>query len=262
MKYVDIQPSKHLRDIVSHYWTFEVPELEGPGNTVHHETLPEPGFTIAFIHQPYFTGIRLQGPQLRKFQMKIPSHSFFIGINFHPWINSQTVFGEKERLINTTDLAPTIVGQTIFREIDPTKLNGGFDGFALLERGLERLIDGYPLSYDPLIRFICLQLRKNQPIHEAIKDIPSSLRPIQKRFKAFTGLTMGEYKNIERIRRTFLSLLENGENPTQQIVREGFYDQSHFLNSFKNYMNRPVDDFMRYIHKIQIESQEIDAFLQ
>ncbi|MEM8585510.1 MAG: AraC family transcriptional regulator [Bacteroidota bacterium] len=264
MKFQEVKPSKGLEHVVAHYWKFEVDEQASSGQVVEHETLPESSLSVVFINQPYFTGIRLQGPHQVKFNLSIPPGSIFVGIKFQPWLNIESICADKRALLNQTCLAPSFLGEEIFPEIDPHDLHIGFADFDLLELGLRRLMANTTIAQDQMVRFLCLSLRMQDKvsIRELVKDVPLSLRPIQKRFKAVTGISMSEYRNIERVRNTFIAIHANQGHSIDYIYENGYYDHAHFINDFKKYMDRPLSDFLKYIDGIELEEHKIDAFLQ
>ncbi|MEM6879613.1 MAG: AraC family transcriptional regulator [Bacteroidota bacterium] len=264
MKFQEVKPSKELEQLVVHYWKFEVDNRVPPGQMVEHETLPESSLSVVFINHPGFTGIRLQGPHQAKFKIDIPPESIFIGIKFQPWIQIDSICADKQELLNLTSPAPSFLGEEIFPEIDPHSLQIGFSDFELLEVGLRRLLAGVSITLDPMVKYLCLSMRMQDKvsIRELVKDVPLSLRPIQKRFKAVTGISMSEYRNIERVRNTFISIQANQGHPIDYIYENGYYDHAHFINDFKKYMDRPLSDFLKYIDGIELEEHKIDAFLQ
>mgnify|MGYP000296465777 CR=1 FL=1 len=106
-----------------------------------------------------------------------------------------------------------------------------------IERGLQRLVSHHQVQFDPLVKYICLQLSQHdKTVNEITKDIPMSIRPIQKHFKKITGLTMVEFRNIERLRASSKKIFYNKKGLSDTALEHGFTDHAHFIHSFQKYM--------------------------
>ena len=88
---------------------------------------------------------------------------------------------------------------TFFEEVNFSKLKPGFENLSLIENCLEKLLSQTPIAKSELVQFICLELESGKPVSEIVKQIPLSIRPIQKQFKSITGITMKQYANIVRL---------------------------------------------------------------
>lgn len=186
MQYTETTLASTFSDLILNCWKFEVPE---GGLPFIHETMPENTLSLVFINQPYYKGMRLLGPQTKKFQQQVYPGSVYLGIRFNPWVNFGNLFEDKSTLVNQTTTLPDCIREN-FKELKPSDLSFNFSDYHLIEKGLLRLIARHNLTTDSLTKFICLQLESGIKIHELIKEIPLSVRPIQKHFKSVTGITM------------------------------------------------------------------------
>jgi AraC-like DNA-binding protein len=105
-----------------------------------------------------------------------------------------------------------------------------------IEKGLANLSNHFNITSDPLVKFICLQLDSGSKINDLIKDIPLSIRPIQKHFKKITGMTMTEFRNINKLRNTVRMIHSKQMNISHAAFENGYTDHAHFMNTFKKRM--------------------------
>lgn len=73
----------------------------------------------------------------------------------------------------------------------------------------------------------------NQPLNLFMfsKLFGKSTYQILRAFKSYTGLTPGQFKNLNRINKA-KSLIKQGCSLTEVAMECGYYDQSHFIHSF------------------------------
>lgn len=251
MKYTETLPSSEFSELIANYWAFEVPPSAGEGKPFAHETMPENNVSIVFIHQPYFQGIRLLGPQIKMFKQQVYPGSVYLGIRFNPWVKMDGVIDSKAALINQTSASPEYLKE-VFREIEVQTFGQEFPDYSLLETGLLRLIENQKVMVDPLVKYICLQLKKEIGIEALVKTIPLSIRPIQKRFKATTGISMSRFRSIDRLQKTVKMIYLEQASVTSAAHLNDYADHSHFLNTFRKYMDSSVKDFLAHTEKIDL----------
>jgi AraC-like DNA-binding protein len=117
-----------------------------------------------------------------------------------------------------------------------------------------------------LNHFILIQLRANQrechiirqatdqlmlgPGPEALTQLLSELhiteRSFQRIFKKYAGITPNEYRRICQFYAAFLHLKEGSFNKLTDVAyHSGYFDQSHFIRSFKEFTEITPNDYLK-----------------
>jgi AraC-like DNA-binding protein len=81
-------------------------------------------------------------------------------------------------------------------------------------------------------------IRKNQGLagyEELTREIPISVRQLQREFKSLYGITVRDYMRLSRLNAVHHYMLAKNQNFTQLSYDLNFSDQSHFIREFKNY---------------------------
>lgn len=235
MNYAETAPSDNLKELCHSYWKFEILPDFNEGKPFLFELMPENKLSIVFINVPYFKGVTCLGVQAKRMKREIFPGSIYLGIRFNPWVCIEGLFENKVSSSNQIIEFPLIL-HDIFSDINPCNISTDFSDYHLLEKGLTRLLNHYKVTSDPLIKYLCLQLEAGHKINDFIKEVPLSLRPIQKHFKKITGMTMAEFRNIHRLRNTVKQIYTQQEKITNAAFQNGYTDHSHFLNTFKKLM--------------------------
>jgi AraC-like DNA-binding protein len=235
MTYTETVPSEQFKDLIHTYWKFEISENFNDGKPFLFEVMPENTLSIVFVNQPYYKGVTCLGVQTYRMKREIFPGTVFIGIRLNPWVCIEGLFKNKKTTVNQIIELPTFLHK-MFPEINPDKISAEFSDFGLIEKGLLELIKSNKVTYDPLVKYICLQLESGIKVKESTKEIPLSIRPIQKHFKKITGLTMAEFRNIHKLRNTVKTIYTRQENITNAAFENGYTDHSHFMSTFKKFM--------------------------
>lgn len=235
MTYTEIAPSDNLKELIHSYWKFEISTNFNNGKPFLFEVMPENTLSIVFINVPHFKGATCLGIQGKRMKREIFPGSVFLGIRFNPWVCIEGLFSDKITTANQiTEFPPGL--NEIFSAINPHNLSADFSDFDSLENGLYNLSNQYKITSDPLVKYLCLQLENGGKINDFIKEVPLSIRPVQKHFKKTTGMTMAEFRNIHRLRNTVKLIYTQQEKITNAAFENGYTDHSHFINSFKKFM--------------------------
>lgn len=235
MTYTETAPSEQLKELVHNYWKFVVPAETNNGKPFMFEVMPENKLSIVFVNRPQFSGMNCLGIQAKRMKREIWPGSVFLGIRFNPWVSIEGLFENKLTSSNQVTIVPSQL-LALFSELQPSKISSEFSDIEPLERGLLHLSKHFKVSSDPLVKYICLQLDNGNKINDFIKDIPLSIRPVQKHFKKITGMTMADYRNINKLRNTVALIYTKQENITTASFKSGYTDHAHFMNTFKKFM--------------------------
>lgn len=235
MTYTEIAPSDKFKELIHSYWKFEISPDFNCGRPFLFEVMPENTLSIVFINVPHFRGATCLGVQTKRMKREIFPGSVFLGIRFNPWVCIEGLFERKITSTNQITEFPTQLNY-IFSDINPLNVSADFSDFHLLEKGLSKLQNQYKISTEPLVKYLCLKLENGTKINNLIKDVPLSIRPLQKNFKKITGMTMTEFRNINRLRNTVKQIYAQQAKITDAALENGYTDHSHFMNTFKKFM--------------------------
>lgn len=235
MTYTEIAPSENFKELIHSYWKFEIPAEFNNGKQFLFEVMPENKLSIVFLNVPHFKGATFLGIQSKRMQREIYPGSVFLGIRFNPWVSIEGLFDEKLTTSNQVTQLPAHL-LDFFSEINPNNIPANFLDYERIENGLLKLTKQFKITSDQLVKYICLELENGHKIKDFSKDIPLSIRPVQKQFKKVTGVTMTEYRNINKLRKTVEMIYIKQENISSASFNNGYTDHSHFINTFKKYM--------------------------
>jgi len=250
MTYTETAPSDKLKDLVHSYWKFEVSTGFNSGKPFLFEVMPENTLSIVFVNVPHFRGATCLGVQAKRMKREIFPGSVFLGIRFNPWVCVDGLFENKITTANQIIEYPASLHE-LFSDINPCNVSADFSNYLLLEKGLCNFSNHYKITFDPLVKYLCLQLEKGTKINDFIKDVPLSIRPLQKHFKKITGMTMAEFRNINRLRNTVKLIYTQQEKITTAAFQNGYTDHSHFMNSFKKFMaGSSLNNFLKQTETI------------
>lgn len=252
MKYVEYSVSKKFEDIIQNYWKFEILEDKKLHFPIKHETLPENTISLVLINQPYFNGIRLLGPHIKSYNQTLMFNSIFFGIKFQPWVTIRQLTPDKTLILNLTSDVPENIKNYFSSLINHKTLKPGFNNIKTIEKSTQKLLKEVAIETNDMVKFICLQLNLGKTISEIVKQIPASIRVIQKQFKKVTGITMKQYASINRQRNTWRAILLNNQKQIDALLDNGYFDQSHFINEFKKNMTQSPSNFKTYLSSVDM----------
>jgi AraC-like DNA-binding protein len=177
----------------------------------------QPGLVITKL--PQGTTVTLRGPETMATFAETPPEAEFVGVLFRP--GTLITKFPPGRLMDRNDIhLPNGTGQTFW-------LNSAlwqypdYDNVDVFVNWLAQ--DGL-LYHDPLIEDV---------LNGNILDL--SVRSVQRRFKAATGLTYGQFDQIQRARHaTFL--LQQGVSPLDVAWQAGYADHPHLIRSLKRFI--------------------------
>ncbi|MEO0727840.1 MAG: DUF6597 domain-containing transcriptional factor [Bacteroidota bacterium] len=251
MNYTEFRPSSEFKEIVKNYWRFEVTNEDNNGSPLQHEVLPHSEVSIVFIQQPYFQGIRLLGPHVKKFAKEIHPDSTYFGIRLLPWISFPPEVMDKHQIINLTAACPLVVTEH-FQSINFDQSLAPEAFISRLEPCLKSLFTTITIGQNDLVKYICLELTRGKSVGAVVDDLPLSTRVIQKKFKQVVGMSMRKYHNVSRQRRLWTDFVKSNTSRALLLHEYGFFDQAHFINDFKKHMNRSHVSFERRLKEINI----------
>lgn len=252
MEYFEQAPAKDLKRSVLNYWMFHIGEEAS--FPIAHETLPEPTFSLCHIQIPYFSGVRLLGPHTQGFKSEIGGPSIFMGIRVQPWVRLSDFYDSAEALLNKTGDVPPAMNARFGEMLIHVSNQRTRQSLDQLNGIVRQILSTTRIEHEPLVEHVD-QLIQEWGIETKVKDllsaIPLSERQVQKRFKSFTGMSIKQYLDILRLRRATTALYQQRSTTSGAILEQGYFDQSHYLNTFKAKMSQSSSSFQEYIAGIK-----------
>ncbi|MDJ1485712.1 helix-turn-helix domain-containing protein [Cytophagaceae bacterium YF14B1] len=84
----------------------------------------------------------------------------------------------------------------------------------------------------------------NIRIKELVQDVPLSRDPFEKRFRRVVGTSPKQFASIVRLR-NFITTYSPAQSLTEAAYDAGYFDQSHFIKSFRLFTGQAPHNFFR-----------------
>lgn len=247
MNYQEIRPPEHLRNHIRYCWTLE---------STHTETSITPFRTMAdgcpgLIYQPKSVGTLYQGSKqlsdlflfgqsTRYAELQLSGNFQAIGIHFYP--NAlKTLFGlPAEELtdscLNLEELIqkkhPALSDQLLYSPAAKDQLE-------ILFRYLDMEQQSSFHLQDATMKYALTQIVQSRgliPLKRLQDDLGLSERSMERKFKAYTGISPKLFSRICRFQASLIQLRNREYDKFSDIAYENNYaDQSHFIRSFKEF---------------------------
>ncbi|GAB3762810.1 helix-turn-helix domain-containing protein [Microlunatus parietis] len=166
--------------------------------------------------------VAVQGPETRAGLAPVPPDTWFFGITF----SLGTAFHHlpARLLLDGGIELPEVTG----RRFELAGSHWFRPGFGTAERFVGRLVREGVLGRDPVVAAAADDHRP-----------AVSLRTVQRRYLATTGLTPTAVRQILRARQAAMLIME-GMPPVEVVHRLGYFDQPHLTRSLARYIGRTV----------------------
>ncbi|MEO1653090.1 MAG: helix-turn-helix transcriptional regulator, partial [Bacteroidota bacterium] len=219
--------------------------------------LPNGCFNLAFIFGQGLTfhvrdqsykikeGVYLCGQFSSQISVEIEAHTKVSLAQLYPWTLS--LFGDASQEAHKDRLLPLeeIIGKSRLR-ITPAEL---LCEHCILKYLYELLSDIGPQTHiHPFLQEACLLLKNaqgNLSIQHLSQGLRYSSRFVEKKFKNYVGLSPKEFSRILRVRSIIDELKLHPQRPhlTDLGLKYGFYDQAHFIKTFRQVLNISPKEF-------------------
>lgn len=244
MAYIEFNPSKRLRHIIDKFWLSD--------NHIDNisRIFPDCSMDIIFnLGDSYFSKDRfenkiynneiiLTGMMTNFSDVFINKDTKIFGVRFKPlglnYFISFNFNSIKNNVIKINELIPTYWFE-LFQNV-------------FLYKNIEDIIESFEDSITRILTFndksldndIQIFLNNNQrynnsSVNSAIKNIYTTQRQLEIKFKKEIGISMKEFINIERFKRIKETLKISNKSLTEIAVENGYYDSSHFCKEVKKY---------------------------
>ena len=269
MLYRKITPSLPLQPFVECYYVWENDQLLQTPLTV--ESPPSGYVAMVFIYgDRYRVGQGQEGQETvpqsflagqftRNYTLHLLGKVGMLGIVFKPAAVS-SIFGvPMVELTNQRFALDTVLGADA-RELNDKILEAPDHParVALIEAFLLDKVCASSFKIDVVDYAVDIMLEKKGSL--SVKDLAEELhlcrRQFERRFLSKVGLSPKYYARIKRLSYV-CSLLANGKpfNWHDIIYEGGFYDQSHFIKDFTEFIGKPPSEYV-------LENRELNKFLE
>ena len=261
MNYQTFQPHSDLAALVNFYWTLEVPY--DPKNQKQ-KIIPDGFIEMTFnfgdgikrytsdnefiVHpcamvmgqrtKPYY--IEPIG-DVDSFAICFYPHGFanFVNVKLEDLVDQETpikeLFGEEEaqeleqRLIDANDTQKRI---KIIEAFLLNKLHESTTVNSIVKSTVDAL----------------LSTKGNMPIGEILKDHSSNRRQLERNFKKQIGISPKQLGKVIRLHAALKMILSNDGNLTNVAYENEYFDQSHFIKDFKEFVGTTPKEFLGNDH--------------
>ncbi|MCB0493731.1 MAG: AraC family transcriptional regulator [Cyclobacteriaceae bacterium] len=244
MIYRTIQPSIKLKDYVRFYWFLEseqpythhamadvCPELIFHFKGRFNEVLENGKRELSFI-----SGISAPTRQIRKFE--INSGFGIFGIYLYPHA-IPLLFGIPANAVTNQMVELDALGRTFAVDLEDEVMNGTTNQkrIAIIESFIEKRLSKNQTVQLPV--FEALKHIMKTPVAPKVGQLSSdyfvSERQLERQFLRFTGFNPKQFIRITRFHRAMQFYGRQEMSLTDIALDCGYYDQSHFINDFKQF---------------------------
>lgn len=185
-------------------------------------SVANPYLELVFWGGPGRIQVALQGPETRAGLAPVPADTWFFGITFS--LGTALHHLPTRLLLDGGLELPEVSG----RRFELAGSRWFRPGFGNAEGFVARLVREGVLGRDPVVA---------AAVDDHRSDV--SLRTVQRRFLATTGLTPTAVRQILRARQAAMLIME-GVPPVEVVHTLGYFDQPHLTRSLARYVGRTV----------------------
>ena len=255
MYYREYYPAPALRDWVSRHFVFTIP-YHGERRETCHTIIPDGGSALVFhVNRPgfYSPWARFTSPRTENLEVPVFPGSVYFGSRFHPGASGALLGSDlhplRNNIFEACEYLPTLDPVPLWRAA------GGkpeFEAFHLLDKAVASILPEGRVP-DELVMEAAksiLSKKGKLKIGELARSLPTSERPLQKRFRYHAGLAMKELARVCRLRATVLDIILQNRGHLEALLDAGYFDQAHYINEFFQISGMLPSAFYRYIRQI------------
>ena len=254
LKYWSVKPSNSVKDVVRFYWFLEgkepythysmadvCPELIFHYHGQFHEVLLSGKRELSFL-----SGISAPSSQTRKFSI---DQSFgMFGIYLFPHA-IPTLFDIPANELTNYMVDLDSLGRKIGTDLEDQIMmsTSAQERIGIIESFIIRRLQRKESPQLPVIdalKFV-MQTERVPKVRDLTNDYFLSERQLERQFQKFTGFAPKQFIRISRFRRAINSCGNQNLRLTDIALDCGYYDQSHFINDFKQFSGLSPKDFFK-----------------
>lgn len=224
-------------------------EMENPQN-VTYPSVPDGSFDLqAGITKDDRVSVELVGSNLTGRPASTAKFTRCFGIKFRRSVAPELGEWKAEDFINErkdlTDILQVRRDQVRELLILPSKAE---EKISFLENVFE---EGKQVLIDETARYMVRKIEEadgNVDVEDLVRSTGYSHRSCNRIFKESTGFSMKRYANMIRMQKSMQILQAHPQEKNYQFLEElGFYDQAHFIHSFKNFTTVTPTAYLEFV---------------
>jgi len=226
IRYAEHLPPDALVGVVRDLWSFTASDALVPGLF----TLPpDPCLSLAVVWMGPQIGLQLVGPHLKPLDVPIGPGSEVRGVRFHPHAAGAVLGLDPREWPDRNESADSVAPNlSAVVRASPT-VDAGRD--ALLHALVKRVASAPPSDALARQAVDAIEvLRGELRVTELAADLGVSLRTLQRRFRAATGLSPKRYARVRRFLLAAGNVIREDPEAWGRVAAEyGYADQAHFI---------------------------------
>lgn len=257
MNYIEIKPGKFLSQYIQCYWILEGKSEQIYGNA--ERVLPDGCIELIINFKEPFKQITANNNfeiqpqafvvgQIKNYKLLKPSSDFsMLGIRFKPTGAYNFFNFPLIELTSQTVDAEFIWGKAI-KELNEKMLHSNtFQKINLLERFLIKKIHVSKENNEDLQALLEFIKKRNSifTVYKLSAKLELSKRQVERNFNKYIGLSPKAFLKIKRLQNVFKRLQQNNQIDWMTLSYiSGYYDQSHFINDFKDFCGMNPSEYL------------------
>lgn len=231
-RYREIDPGTDLRDFVVGFWEFEV---LAPGSSGYEHHIPPDGCSSVLVRYAADAAplLLFLGPRTETHKVLITEVEQYVGFRLWPH-TMQAVLG-----VNPQDLVGAVGPAEFFVPAFARcmQLPSEHDTDACcqtMRAAINAALDSSAVDelVDRAVRRIVVS-GGTDPVSRVAEHLGVSIRSLQRRFRAATGLSPKQFARLRRFRHATLELIRDRNRGWAEVAFEsGYADQSHLVREF------------------------------
>ncbi len=255
MNYCELAPSFDLAHIVLSYSEFTIAR-DAPAPIIH-EVIPDGCVSLVYHKNEgdEVSWLRVVGPRLVSFRTEVKAGDIFWNARLSP-AACRSVLGcaptsLQNQILPLSQLLPGLVDE-LFRQLNASR--SFTEAIAAFDSSL-RSLELKPAEVDTKVTAAVHFIEASQgqaKIAEVAAEVGLSVRQLERRFRAVSGLTPKQFARVRRVRATALALVEEGQvDWASRAAEMGYADQSHLTREFVTVTGRSPVTFAEDLAKIK-----------
>jgi AraC-like DNA-binding protein len=255
MSYCELAPAPDLAHVVLSYAQFAIaPDARGP---IVHEVITDGCISLVYHRNPAqaVTWLKIVGPRLEALRTEVHAGDCFWIVRLSPAACRRVLGCAPASLLNQlllcSQLLPELTDELLLRLDACRNFAQAIAAYATCLSSLGIKPADIDLEVAASVRLI--EASQGQArIAEVAGMVGLSVRQLERRFRAVTGLTPKQFARVRRLRATALALIEGAEiNWAARAAEMGFADQSHLTREFVALTGRSPVSFAEDLARIE-----------
>ena len=208
------------------------------------------GFQFRYFNnrQEFIVGSHIKGPSLKYYHIEHYGKIDLLLVNFKPYGLYLFVHFPVDKLygkvLDINEVDPEFVKTEELLKICPDDK----ERMGVLEGEMLRLFNPKRADISDVVEAVNLIVQKQGllDIENLLKEIPMSPKTLERKFRSITGMTPKNYIRLIRFESVLKKVRtdQTHRNWMEVALESGYYDQSHFIRDFKEFMGNPPEKYL------------------